>query len=910
MSVFIVFAVDAGDRLTLMTPTSPPEFKDVALSFVVSPKPARRTATGELGLDEPCAYDALECSRNFCIGKQVKFIEDYTIDGLQRPAGRVVTMSGESLSERLLQAGLATTPDRPHPKMSKELSSLFISLQNEAKAAKRGLHSPNAKLKVRKVSSVDHHDSGEVGKALMGKTDKVRLERALSGSVVIVYVPSIDKQLVLHMTGVSTSPAGGAKESMGSEAKFHTEKLLLHRNVTVEFEGNDFFGNIVGSIVSSKGSFQEELLRHGLARLQAATVGLSSRSEQLRAAERHAQEQKKGIWVDFIAAKITAGHVESGILEPGSTCQGGQGSRTFEGVVVQVLTGDTLFVRALQTPSLTKISLAGVRASKNITRDHDGKTPETRVTYRDYAWESKEHLRTHFIGRNVIVTVEYVREIAETKEQRLMTTVTDQSTGRNAAASVLEAGFAHFFLGKNDSCSCAEALQEAQSKARAQGLGVHSEKDAPVTNVVELSRLGESKGRYYLGFLQRGMVAGKPPALRGIVDVVLGGASYRIHIPREHFQIPFKLAGVIAPNALQSNEEGDPFAAESKDFAVVHLQQREVIIHVDTVDRGGNFIGSLQLVSPSNALNFAVQIVEAGLATAANHDRLSYGAQLDAAQAAAKAAKRYIWSEQGNLPSRHLRLEASRRATSSAITPADAEWVQARLVDVLDSTTVSLQRDDKESQALRQRMHAAIQAILADADTRGERSYAKGETVIVLYHEDGTWNRGKISHVAKEAQTAEVVFTDYGNRETVPFQDLRLVPKKTEYSLLKEAPSLLVTAKLAFLKVSKVSDDYIDAMIDEAWEYAGCHPQLFMKLLYTDSSNKQYYIVSQSPEDDATSLNDCLIRSGVAILDKCARAGATDRLYKKAEVAQEAARTARVHLWRYGDVDDGSEDEK
>lgn len=82
----------------------------------------------------------------------------------------------------------------------------------------------------------------------------------------------------------------------------------------------------------------------------------------------------------------------------------------------------------------------------------------------------------------------------------------------------------------------------------------------PVT-VVELSHLGEARARHYLSFLQRGMQGNRPPILRGVVDLVLGPSSLRVYIAKENFQIPVKVAGVIAPNAaLNPNDKADPFA--------------------------------------------------------------------------------------------------------------------------------------------------------------------------------------------------------------------------------------------------------------------------------------------------------------------------------------------------------------
>lgn len=62
----------------------------------------------------------------------------------------------------------------------------------------------------------------------------------------------------------------------------------------------------------------------------------------------------------------------------------------FTGILVQVIHGDTLVIRddsASETNMhpFVRVSLAGVRTSKNIVRDKDGKAAEARVTYYDGA---------------------------------------------------------------------------------------------------------------------------------------------------------------------------------------------------------------------------------------------------------------------------------------------------------------------------------------------------------------------------------------------------------------------------------------------------------------------------------------------------------------------------------------------
>lgn len=918
MSKYLVFAVDGADRLTLLCPPTPDnqrELKQIALSFIQAPKLAKRQATGELGQDEPCAFEAMEAIRSLVLGKPVTFEEDFVIEPLQRTSGRLTLPSGQDASEFLLSQGYARTPDRIQPRMSKGLYDRYIKLMNDAKTAKRGVFAPNAATKVRSVSILSTADADELVRKLQAAEGdvKVRIERALSASTLVITLPEpYNVQATLALAGVVAPLAkdGDAQADAAAEGKFHVERFLLHRTVAVRFTGVDHFYNLVGSIVSPKGSFQAELVAKGLVTLNGATLHLAEPfSAALREAESDAQKKKLGVWKNYAEGKLEVTQVtaSSSSLVPagGAGAAANQevaieGDREFPALVLQVLTSDTLILKNLNSGALVKASLAGVRVSKNVARDHDGKTPETRVTYKDYAWEAKELLRTQFVGKRVSVVVDYARVIPETKEVRSMVTVVEDVSHTNLAAALLDSGYATFFLGRNDYCAQAERLQASELGARHRGLGLHSSKAAPEAKVVELSRLGEAKGKYYLAFLQRGMVQGRPPVLRGIVDGVVGGGSLRVYIPKEHFQIPFKIAGVTAPQgAFAPGDVADPLAAESKEFTMTQLMQREVDIQVDTVDRAGNFIGNVSLVGASKT--FAITLVEAGFAVVSNADRLTYVHQLRDAEAAAKAKAVGIWSEGGAVPQRHARQEAAFAAASpDQLIVARESWFPSTLVEVADANTVYLQSNTVEAREARSAIQAALQVAAAGSAYTPKK---KNELVCAYFREDGSWNRAKVLATFIEDSVAEVLFIDYGTKKEVRLKDLRPIPKDDE--VLLSTPPQAITAKLACIK-SRPNSEYADAAYDEIFEYAGESAELVAKVVYSTAANK-YYLLSSS-ETAAKTLNQQVLEAGVAVLDKLTKTVVPD-VFERLRASQEVARKAHKRLWKFGDADEDSDDE-
>ena len=93
-------------------------------------------------------------------------------------------------------------------------------------------------------------------------------------------------------------------------------------------------------------------------------------------------------------------------------------------------------------------------------------------------------------------------------------------------------------------------------------------------------------------FLQR---AGRSEA---VVEFVASGSRLRLYIPRETCLITFLLAGISCPRGARPNlngapgvQVGEPFGDAALLFTKEHCLQREVEIEVESMDKGGNFIG-------------------------------------------------------------------------------------------------------------------------------------------------------------------------------------------------------------------------------------------------------------------------------------------------------------------------------
>lgn len=918
MSSYIVFAVDAADRFTLLAPPKAgesPEFKAVLLSWIQAPKLARRTAEGDWSVEEPCAFDAMDFVRSQIIGKQVQFTDEFVVEPLQRVSGRLTLPDGQDLSKLLLKKGFATISDKLPPKMDRKVHEEYLSLQSQGKASKAGVWAPDARQRVRQLKPFPPEDRTIIDKNLKGKTVKVRIERVQSGSGLTIMVLDYHQQLIVQFTGVqcpSIAKKDGSPDVLGLEAKFHTERSLLHRHVPMTFDGLDKFGNFLVTIGGGKGTFQEELLSRGYALYQDATAQYVTAElrDRLRQTEAKARAEKVGLHEkgDAVVSAPSAGagpEVVTASTSAGkaalTAAQGPRrdytGARDFDGVITQIIAGDTIVIRVDPSGEYVRTALAGVKCAKPKRSEHerDRQGGEPRTTYEDYAWEAREYLRTKFLGKPVSVHVEYGRHFEETKEVRPVATVRTTESQVNVAAALISQGFATVQIGFNDTVSCSTELFSAEDSAKAKAAGIHSGQPSQPVAVHELNRLGASKAKVYLTSLQRGMVGNRPPKWNAIVDMVMSGSGFRVYIPKEHIQFSLKLAGIISPSTGMGDEPSDPFALESKDFAIAHLQQREVQVQIETTDKGGNFIGAVYV----NGKNFAEMLVEAGLATVAGADRLFYVAELQRAQKLAQEAKRCIWSPKGGVPARQAKREQQQLLSNpDAFVPiADREPISVLITEVSGGTSVWLQPQSDEAIAAYEDITAAL-ATLGEAAPHPNPS--RGENLAAYYKPDKSWLRAKVLTVDKEENSAEITYTDFGTRDWIDLKYLRQIPKNEDaFKKVRETQPLAFQAQLSFLKSMPETHEYNDAACNLIWEFSESEG-ITARPDFTDGSKRKYVTIVAA---DGTDLAHKLLESGLALTERrCAKVDAEGT--KKALEKQELARKHHRQMWQFGDIDD------
>ena len=123
--------------------------------------------------------------------------------------------------------------------------------------------------------------------------------------------------------------------------------------------------------------------------------------------------------------------------------------------------------------------------------------------------------------------------------------------------------------------SAYDELLAAENRAQKNAKGLHSNKEAPVHRIADLS--GDvSKSRQFLPFLQR---AGRSTA---VVEFCASGSRFRLYLPKETCLLTFLLAGISCPRMKAFTPSGtqisddEPMGPEAFRFSKEMALQREV----------------------------------------------------------------------------------------------------------------------------------------------------------------------------------------------------------------------------------------------------------------------------------------------------------------------------------------------
>ncbi|KAF0692996.1 Aste57867_15990 [Aphanomyces stellatus] len=873
-----VKAVISGDTVVLVgsaTNGPPPELM-LTLASLQAPKLAR---TAEQ-TDEPYAFASREFLRNLLIGKQVRFKVEYRVSVINRDFGSIY-LNGENVCVTVAREGFAKVKsvEQSRDGVSPDHEEM-LRLEQVAQSEKKGIYSEDA---TKAALHVNWHglSSDELLGRFKGQQVPAIVEMVRDGASMRVILLNTMQIINFALSGVQCprlNPPAGSEQTgpapFSREAKLFTEVRLLHRKVNVKLEGVDKFGNMFGSVVHPSGNnISLELLKEGLGKMSdwsSEFTSVAIRTE-MRNAEKTAKLAKKRVWTHYVPPVLQ-------IADSNPT-----------GLVVEVVSGDCLVVALKPTNDEMRVYLSSIRAPRlgNARRDEPNAP---------YAVDAKEALRNKCIGKVVTIEVEYEKNNAQTDNASLLTfgsvflepvAKKKDAVKLNLGEQQLAEGFGEVVRHKQDEEKSGyyDALVAAEAAARAAKRGMFSGKPSPEARVTDLCFDG-NKAKQYVPFLQR------EKTMRAVVEQVYAGNRFKVFIPKENCTVNFVLAGIKCPQPARPSKDAEPFGDDARKFSRRTVNQRNVTIEIEDMDKAGNAFGPMYIGAKDVKTNVGCHVLAAGYGRTDDFsiDRTSTATDLLKAQDVAKAARKHIWKNV--LPD-----EVKEVAAPAAKKTADDVWPCVRLSEIVTANHFFVQNiSDRVVATLEEQMRAFTQSVGLDGKTFELR---KGGLCAALF-DDGQgplWNRARIETISQQA--VRVRFIDYGNVEILPATRLRPLDPT-----LVTLPGQAKECVLGFVKSMDGHEYAADAahlLNDVAWGKtltAHVHGR-------DDASRFQVSLFLQDKN-----VSETLLEAGVARVDR--RSFKAAQSYQKKVVdgllnAQESAKKRRLCMWQYGDVESDDE---
>ncbi|KAG0145579.1 hypothetical protein CROQUDRAFT_658503 [Cronartium quercuum f. sp. fusiforme G11] len=938
----VVKSVLSGDTVILRgRPTNgqPPKERTLHLAGLTTPRTGSRDRP-----EESWAFEAREFVRQMLVGKEVAFSISYTIPSggefgaiylMDNPTSPLdvaleVVKNGWA---KLRDSGKFGAVDSDDLMDGPEKERRNALREYEEKAKQDGLGIWADSKPSLEVNYSMPEDPAAFLSEHKGKSLDAIIESVSNGTTVrarLLLRPDQHQFITLTMAGVraprarfynnATNESGTVQtaaegEPFGDEARYFTECRLLHRKVTVilislptpqatnlasqtQTQQSMTVSSLIGIVQHPAGSIAALLLANGLARVIDWHAGfLSSVPEQqgggmerLRKAEKEGKEAKRGLWKTLAVASNTAGSAN------GNPTTGSSGKMKFEGTVARVWSVEILSIRVSAAPGKSgtvmerKVQLSSIRPPRPTDPKLGG-----------LAAEARELLRRRLIGKQVQVSIDYIRPKEGDYEERECATV-KLPTGINVANLLVERGYANVLRHRQgeDRSSEYDQLMASEMKAQTEGKGLHSGKEFPVPKITDVSENSNRANSYLSGWKRQGRMA-------GVVDFVASGSRFKIWFPKQDLKFTLVLSAIKCPKtARHPGERNEPFGAEALDYVNQLALQKDVEIEVEATDKSGGFIGSLYL---NKTDNLSIMLVREGLASCNDFslDRSPFGKELKAAEEEAKKLRKNLWrdlDEQATQP-----IPQSANGVRGGAVSANKEYIDIIVSDVREPTngtglTFSVQiLKNGGIPELTQLMSEFSVHHRSAPSAPNAGPYRTGDLVSAKFSADNAWYRAKIRKNAISKKEAEVIFIDYGNSETVPHSNLRPLDVR-----FKTLPAQAKEATLSFVKLLGSDSEYGQDAADRFRSLVEGRT-LVANVDYRDpTQNGLLHLSLYEPTESSTataSINHTLVRDGYAAIDnKATYRSAYPDMYRALETAKNEAKRNRAGAYEFGDAFD------
>lgn len=321
--------------------------------------------------------------------------------------------------------------------------------------------------------------------------------------------------------------------------------------------------------------------------------------------------------------------------------------------------------------------------------------------------------------------------------------------------------------------------------------------------------------------------------------------------------------------------QSEPFGDAATIFTKENALQRDVEVQVESMDKGGNFIGWLF----TDNMNLSVSLVEEGLSKVHfTAEKTNYYQTLLTAEANAKKRKANIWSLESDEP----------KEVAAEVEPQERKVNYKTVVVTEIATDLTFYAQNVETGPQLEKLMDELRSdLVAAPPLPGAYTPKKGDLCAAKFT-DGEWYRARVEKL--EAGKVHVLYIDFGNREIVEVKSLATLP--ASYVSLRPQAQQYTLACITLPPDEEDKSMAVDTLYNDT-----LNKQCLLNVEYKRDNTEYATLVWADNKEDVA---QALLSEGLLVLEprKEKRLAKIVDEYKK---AQDKAKAQRLNLWRYGD---------
>ena len=294
------------------------EDKRVSLSSVRQPKPTDPKQA-------PFQADAKEILRKKLIGKHVRVSVDgkkAASEGFEEREVVTMTLNKNNVALTLVEAGYASVIR--HRKDDTDRSSSYDALlaaEVAAQEGQKGMWSSKLPAPKTYVDYSENLQKAKIQASVLQRQKRIPavVDFVKSGSRFTILIPRENAKLTLVLFGIraprSARNENEKSEPFGQEAHDFAVRRCMQRDVEIDIHTTDKAGGFVGELYVNRENFAKLLLEEGLASVHAYSAEQEGNASELFAAEKHAQDARKGLWHDYDPSEYSETNAQTSIQD-------------------------------------------------------------------------------------------------------------------------------------------------------------------------------------------------------------------------------------------------------------------------------------------------------------------------------------------------------------------------------------------------------------------------------------------------------------------------------------------------------------------------------------------------------------------------------------------------------------------